>query len=331
QRITAEDITRTYGDEDFVIPASSNTGNPLTYTLMPGATVIRLYMSNRVEILFGGNAVVKVSQKGDEYHFPAEKEVKITILRKAQTVSPIDDITKYVDEVPFTLRGKASSREPVIFESTNTKILRIDKNTAYLQGPAGSVIVYAIQKGTGNYLPDTFRFEVKAIDIQPNITLHPFSTEVLEGDSACFISMATGTNLRYQWYLNGTAIEGAINSSFCIWPTGKANNGIYYVHVSNSSDSLKSTNAQLTSYGVSELLNTIKPYPNPTSGICYVGSVLLELQEFIIYTINGTSLKSGKFKDGYPYFDISELPSGFYIVLIVTDKGSVAKRIMKKQ
>ncbi|MGL4364893.1 MAG: T9SS type A sorting domain-containing protein [Bacteroidales bacterium] len=332
QHISANNIIKTFGDADFSIEAISNTSKLINYELISGNDVVNLYNDNYINIISGGQAIVKISQDGDDHHYPAKKEITITVLRKAQKIEPIENINKYLDEDSFTLTGSASSRLPVNFVSTNTEILRIDKkNTAYIVGKIGSSLIYAIQEGNKNYLPDTFSFYIRIMDVPPHIILQPSSIDVINGESICLTSAATGTNLLYQWHFNNTPIDGATSPSLCLEHTDDTNTGVYFVTVSNSTDAVKSFEALCTSYTIKGLLEGIKVYPNPTNGLCHTSSPLLELQEFTVYNLRGMPLYSGKLEGDSHTFSIASLPSGYYIVLIKTDKGTSAKRIMKIQ
>ena len=69
----------------------------------------------------------------------------------------------------------------------------------------------------------------------PSITQNPITQVVGVGGPATFTVAATGSSpLNYQWYLNGSAINGATNASFTIPTTSAAWLGSYQVQVWNS-------------------------------------------------------------------------------------------------
>ena len=69
----------------------------------------------------------------------------------------------------------------------------------------------------------------------PSITQNPITQVVGVGGPATFTVAATGSSpLNYQWYLNGSAINGATNASFTIPTSSAAWLGSYQVQVWNS-------------------------------------------------------------------------------------------------
>lgn len=82
--------------------------------------------------------------------------------------------------------------------------------------------------------------------VAPAITSNPTSVTVIEGGSATFTVVATGTPaLGFQWSFNGTTIPGATSASYTIKPVAAANVGSYAVTVSNSAGTVTSTDATL--------------------------------------------------------------------------------------
>jgi len=78
----------------------------------------------------------------------------------------------------------------------------------------------------------------------PTITVQPFSQEVLAGDDVSFNVVATGTNLTYQWDLEGSPIPGATASVYTL--NNVQSGGNYTVTVGTGLDSVVSSNAVLT-------------------------------------------------------------------------------------
>jgi hypothetical protein len=90
--------------------------------------------------------------------------------------------------------------------------------------------------------------------IPPTITGQPAGTTNLQGGFATFTVSANGTQpLRYQWYLNSTAnpIAGATTNVLTITNLTSANNGNYFVVVTNSALTANSKTSSLAFLAVS--------------------------------------------------------------------------------
>jgi len=81
----------------------------------------------------------------------------------------------------------------------------------------------------------------------PSITTQPASQTVVQGSSATFSVVATGTApLTYQWRLNGANISGATASSYTRSNAQPTHQGNYSVVIANAAGSVTSANASLT-------------------------------------------------------------------------------------
>ena len=80
----------------------------------------------------------------------------------------------------------------------------------------------------------------------PVITAHPSSATLLIGRATNFTVAATGGNLVYQWFYNGTAIQGAIGATLNLTNVQLTQAGTYNVMVLNGGGAVLSSNAQLT-------------------------------------------------------------------------------------
>src|SRR5216684_535379 len=98
--------------------------------------------------------------------------------------------------------------------------------------------------GCGGYVAGTTNGSPAA----PSITTQPASQMVTVGQTATFTVVATGSApLSYQWKKNGTAISGAMSSSYTTPATTSADNGSQFtVVVSNIASSVNSSAATLT-------------------------------------------------------------------------------------
>jgi alpha-tubulin suppressor-like RCC1 family protein len=81
----------------------------------------------------------------------------------------------------------------------------------------------------------------------PAITTQPTNVSASEGATATFSVSATGTNLRYQWTLNGGGIGGASSATYTTPTLSLADNGaVYGVFVYNGAGLVISNSAVLT-------------------------------------------------------------------------------------
>jgi hypothetical protein len=79
----------------------------------------------------------------------------------------------------------------------------------------------------------------------PTITRQPTNVTVNQGSSFTLTVTASGSNLSYQWYKNGSAVNGATSASYTkSAATGDA--GSYYVRVTNSAGNVVSNTVTLT-------------------------------------------------------------------------------------
>jgi len=81
----------------------------------------------------------------------------------------------------------------------------------------------------------------------PTIINNPINSIVSVGNSVSLQVFASGiAGITYQWYLNGSAINGATSNTYYINSANTSNAGSYTVSVSNSAGSVMSTAAILT-------------------------------------------------------------------------------------
>ncbi len=98
----------------------------------------------------------------------------------------------------------------------------------------------------------------------PAITSQPMNQTVAAGQSATFSVTATGNSpLSYQWYENGTAIQGATSSSYTTAPTTAADNGdTFSVAVTDLGGTTTSNTVTLTLTGVVAAGTDVTTYKN---------------------------------------------------------------------
>src|SRR5664280_2588201 len=122
--------------------------------------------------------------------------------------------------------------------------------------PAG----VAVDNSGNLYVADTNNDTLRAglLPTAPSIQTQPQSQSVTAGSSAQFSVTASGRPApTYQWYFKGTAISGAIASSYSLANAQSGNAGDYTVTVTNVMGSVTSNPATLTVNGVTSLSSSM--------------------------------------------------------------------------
>src|SRR5690242_19975743 len=90
------------------------------------------------------------------------------------------------------------------------------------------------------------------VNTAPIFTTQPQSQSVSAGANATFTAGATGTGpIYYQWYLNGTSIAGATDSTYTRNNVQSIDTGLVSVVASNAVGTTLSAEASLTLTGFS--------------------------------------------------------------------------------
>lgn len=134
----------------------------------------------------------------------------------------------------------------------------------------------------------------------PIITQHPQSLSLLEGSTATFTVVATGSNLTYQWIKNDVDIVDATSSSYIITNVTKAEEGTFKVRVSNSGGAVFSKPATLSTYILAPA------YSSPTNEVTSDVPMTFTKQPSDKYAPAGTSVTlSVELTGGVPPYNYS--------------------------
>lgn len=130
----------------------------------------------------------------------------------------------------------------------------------------------------------------------PVIVQHPGNRSVYLGQSASFSVQATGYPIPdYQWYFNGTAIEGAVQPVFTASSVTLSQMGEYRVEVSNDLGSVSSDPAQLSVTSLTPLISqqpqsiTVEQGEQLRLGVAAIGVAPLTYQ----WMHNGIEMEEG--------------------------------------
>lgn len=180
--------------------------------------------------------------------------------------------------------------------------------TSNLQNPVVNPTVttsYIVNVTSGGCTgADTTTVTVDEVPATPTITL--------TGDS-----LMSSSSFGNQWYKNAALIPGATGQYYNL--AGPAN---YQVQVTGSNGCLSAMSASFVYVGIAEVPedNTVKLYPNPTSGKMILGGAGLGNRSFEVLIFNAMGKNVFSSKNAHA-LDLSNLDSGFYYMTILTDRS----------
>jgi hypothetical protein len=153
-----------------------------------------------------------------------------------------------------TFSVSATGNAPLFYQWTENGITITGANSSSYTTPAvaladnGATFSVTVSNTIGAVTSVAATLTVSAITGAPSITTQPQNQTVSVGETATFNVSATGTTpLAYQWYENGTAIDGATSTSYTTEAVAASDDGsVFTVAVSNDVGQVTSNPATLT-------------------------------------------------------------------------------------
>jgi hypothetical protein len=167
------------------------------------------------------------------------------------------------------------------------------------------------------------------VNVPAAITNQPQSQAAIQGQTASFSVGAIGTpTLKYQWYLNGSSLGSAAQSSTLTFnPTGTNNAGSYTVAVNNSYGSVTSAAVSLfvlVPVGISAQPQNqaVVQGQNASFSVVASGDAPLSYQ----WSLNGTAL-SGATSSTLALTNVQTTDAGSYVVMVTNPWSSVPSAV----
>lgn len=149
----AEIPNKTYGDEPFKLPETTDKGLAIAYSSSNES--IAEVSGNTVTIKGAGSAEITASQGGDEFYNPAASvTLTINVAKAYQTISFPEFGTVVYGSAPITLAASAQSTAGMRYESSDSKVATVEGNVLTVTG-AGKCYVTAYSDGDDNYYAAT--------------------------------------------------------------------------------------------------------------------------------------------------------------------------------
>ena len=256
---------------DVTFSVEAEGSQPLSYqweksgTPISGATQSTLVLSN-----------VGVSDEGDYTVTVSNVAGTATSAAARLTVSAIDPPVINIQPQDLIAITGSTATLTVVVEGTPPLLYSWFKDSQILEDTNASSLVFDnvdsqdegdylvwIRNSAGSVISATANLSVVEALIAPIITRQPQNLDVVRGISATFTVVAGGNPpLSYQWFKDGAAIPGQINSSLTLTSVQPGDAGIYTVTIANPFGSTASAPAFLTveasSSSISEALDNFE-------------------------------------------------------------------------
>ena len=312
---------KAFGDAAFDLIATASSSLAVSYA--SSNTTVATISGKTVTIVGAGSTTITASQGGNaNYNAASDVTQILTISKVNQTITFGTVATKTVGDPAFTLAATASSSLAVSYSTTTATKISISGSQVTLVA-AGQATVKGSQAGNTSYNAAADVSQTFCINpSKPVITVSGVNTETL-----VLTSSSTAGN---QWFLNGTAIAGATNSTL-----SATQEGVYKVQA--TVEGCVSTFSDNQAFIVTGDLpfatqsSDILLYPNPTSDWLTVSLPDVVGKKMVsIYQQDGKRADVKETMGREVIFQVGEYAQGIYLVKVVTDKSSHIVRFTKK-
>lgn len=322
--INFTDISKTYGDSDFLLSATSDSTGEIIYTIEGNANGTSIIGTNNNLVNIGDAATITIRATTTENNMYAHgsKDITLTINKANLTVTADSFSRIYGDANPtytFQYSGFVNGEdvtildeEPIISSvaSQNSNIGSYD--ILFTNGADNNYSLIfingnlSVSKRLISILADNITKSIG--DSDPNLTYHITSGALVNGDVFTGnINRVSGETLGTYAIQKGTLF---VSNNYLETFT----EGIFTI----------SSTAGLASDFLDQNLTI---YPNPVRDILVIKvNNNIIVNKFSLYNVQGKIIKNVILKQKT---NISNLPTGIYFIKIETDKGIGIKKIIK--
>jgi len=179
---------KTFGDADFDLTATVDSGLALTYS--SSNAEIASIAGNTVTINGAGTVTITVSQPGNDDWQAATATKQLVISKADQTITFPAIVDKAVGDLDFDAGGSTDSGLAITYASSDTNVATVNGSKISLTGQ-GSVTITASQAGDATYLPASDVSQVLTVEAAPNEPNWP-DVQTIWDDAI---------SLGWEWYL----------------------------------------------------------------------------------------------------------------------------------
>ena len=205
--IIFNDVTKTYGDPNFNLTATSSGTGVFTFTISD--TSLASVTGSTVSIVAAGITIATVSQTADSKHLAATATMTLTI-NKANPTIVFDDVTKNFGDVDFNLVASSNSSGTFSFIVSDTSVASVSGSTITIVG-GGATIVTLNQAEVNNYNAGVATMTLTVNKGNPSIIFDDVTKTY--GDPNFEFSATSSSTGSFTFTISNTSIATMINSS----------------------------------------------------------------------------------------------------------------------
>ena len=280
---------------------------------------------NNVDTSSDGSYAVVVANPGGSVT-SAVATLTVYVLPGIQT-QPQNQTVLQGTNVSFSVVTNANGTPPFSYQwnVNGTNVV----NGAYISGATNATLtlsnVQPAQAGnvfvviTNNAGSISSSVATLTVNVPATITNQPQPQAVVAGQTATFSVGAIGTaNLKYQWYLNGSSLNGGTSqsSTLALGSVGTNNGGNYTVVVNNNYGTVTSSVVSLTVLATQPFNQTVSVGGNASFSVGVSSPATLGYQ----WSFDGTTL-AGATRSTLTLTNLPTAASGSYAVAVTTPAG----------
>lgn len=211
---------KTFGDADFVPPATASSGLAISYN--SSDTTVASMINGAIHIKAAGTATITASQPGNS-SFKAATSINqsLTVSKKAQTITFNAIPTKTVADSDFVAGATASSGLAINYSSSDSTVAQIAGGKLHITG-SGTTLITASQSGNANYLA--------APPVIQNLTVNKLSQSISfaalplsrPGDADVSLSASSSSGLPVVYTSSNLSVATVINNKLHIVGAGNS-------------------------------------------------------------------------------------------------------------
>jgi len=145
----------------FNLLATASSGLPITYTASNNCIEIE---ENKAMVRNSGTVFITASQEGSDAYYAAEKTIKVTVYRVAQTISGLNNLSKVINDVPFKLNGSTPAGPGIVYTSSNPGVATVSGDEVVIHSQ-GETTITATHEGNWQYLPASLQIQLTVLEV----------------------------------------------------------------------------------------------------------------------------------------------------------------------